>query len=333
MNEMSRSNGFSTKTLLQYIFKYGVYFIFILMFIVFAFSNENFLSGKNVLLILQQAAPLMLGVIGMTFVMITAGIDISVGQNMYLSAVVVGITLKGLAGTGIMDSVWGYLLVALIAMGVGGIIGLINGIVISRFKIVPFITTLATMSIAKGLGLFLTQSELIFIDQLGLKLNDKMLLGIPVVIIVAVVLLVIFEYVLRFTVYGRNIMAIGNDSKAAQNIGINVYKNVTAAYIICGVLSGLGGVLSAGQIGAVASNFAMGNEFIIIPAAVLGGTSLFGGKGSIFPGAVIGIILVTTIVNGLTMVNADPYIYTIVRGVIIFLAVMVDSVNYKGELR
>ncbi|MCL2684450.1 MAG: ABC transporter permease, partial [Synergistaceae bacterium] len=129
------------------------------------------------------------------------------------------------------------------------------------------------------------------------------------------------------------IMAIGNDAVAAQKAGINVKRNVLAAYFICGALSGLGGVLSAGQVGNVAVYFAEGNEFEVISAAVLGGTSLFGGKGNVFPGAIIGILLIYTIMNGMAMMNASPYAYTIFRGAIIFIAVMVDSVRYKGELR
>ena len=99
------------------------------------------------------------------------------------------------------------------------------------------------------------------------------------------------------------------------------------------MLGTLAGILSAGQIGSVSAGFGDGNEFIVISAAVLGGTSLFGGKGSILPGAVIGILLVTTIMNGLAMMNASPFIYTIVRGLVIFLAIAIDSRNYKGELR
>lgn len=128
-------------------------------------------------------------------------------------------------------------------------------------------------------------------------------------------------------------MAIGNDSAAAEKIGIKVTRNVIIAYVICGALAGLAGVLSAGQVANVSVYFAEGNEFLVISAALLGGTSLFGGKGSVIPGAFLGIILVTTIVNGMTMMSASPYAYKIVRGGIIFVAVMLDSVNYRGALR
>ena len=128
-------------------------------------------------------------------------------------------------------------------------------------------------------------------------------------------------------------MAIGNSPESAKKAGIKVERNTVISFMICGGLGALGGILSAGQIGSVPLSFGEGNEFIIISAAVLGGTSLFGGKGNIIPGAVIGIVLITTIMNGLSMVNASPYIYTIVRAFIIFLAVMVDSIEHKGELR
>jgi ribose/xylose/arabinose/galactoside ABC-type transport system permease subunit len=128
-------------------------------------------------------------------------------------------------------------------------------------------------------------------------------------------------------------MAIGNSETNARKAGINVNRSVVLAYTICGVLGAIGGILSAGQIGAVPAGFGEGNEFIVISAAVLGGTSLFGGKGNIFPGAIIGILMITMIMNGLSMINASPYMYTIVRGVIIFIAVMIESVRFTGERR
>ena len=119
----------------------------------------------------------------------------------------------------------------------------------------------------------------------------------------------------------------------AKKIGINVDRDTILVYVICAVLAALGGILSAGQIGTIAATFGEGNEFIAISAAVVGGASLFGGKATILPGAVVGILLITLITNGMAMVNASPYAYTIVRGAIIFLAVMLDSINYKGVLR
>jgi ribose transport system permease protein len=188
------------------------------------------------------------------------------------------------------------------------------------------------MGIARGVGLIASNSKVYYVEKLS-RISNGGVGGIPYVVFILVVLAIIFDYVLRRTPFGRRIMAIGNDPVAALKVGINVRGNVFLAYTICGTLAGLAGALSAGQVGNVAVFFADGNEFLVISAAVLGGTSLFGGKGSVLPGALIGIVLVTTIVNGMTMMNASPYLYKIVRGGIIFVAVMVDSLNYKGELR
>ena len=324
--------NFKTARWLSYLIKYGVYTIFVLMVIFFSFTNKNFLTIHNFMLLLQQAAPRGIAVIGVTFVLIVAGIDISIGRNMYLSAIFVAIAMEAMAPAGMFNSALGYVIVFLIAILTGTAIGVLNGTMVARFKIVPFITTLAVGSIARGIGLIVSNSKVYYVEKLG-PISNGNIGGIPYVLIIFVVLLLVFDYILRRTPYGRQIMAIGNDTAAAKKAGINVNKDIMIAYVICGALAGLGGVFSAGQVANVAVYFAEGNEFEVISAAVLGGTSLFGGKGNVFPGAVIGILLIYTIMNGMAMMNASPYVYTIFRGIIIFIAVMVDSFSYKGELR
>ena len=320
------------KQYMPYLYQYGVYLIFLALIIFFSLMNPRFLSARNGLMILQQAAPLGIAVIGMTFVLIIAGIDISLGQNMYLSAIMVALTMEAMKPSGFLGSFWSYVVIFAVALLTGAAVGALNGLMISRFKIVPFITTLASMGIARGIGLIASNSQVYYVEKLS-PISNGNLYGIPYVVIILIVLVLAFDFVIRRTAYGRQLMAIGNDSTAAQKIGINVRRNVFFAYLICGVLGGLSGVLLAGQVANVAVYFADGNEFLVISAAALGGTSLFGGKGSVFPGALIGVILVAMIMNGMTMINASPYAYKIVRGAIIFIAVMVDSINYKGELR
>ena len=181
--------------------------------------------------------------------------------------------------------------------------------------------------------MFITDMQLIIINTMGFKFNDKSLFGISVLVYLALFILIVFHCILRYTPYGCQLKAQGNNHEAAQKLGINTTRNTLAAYIICGALCGLAGIMLAGESGGVPTSFAEGYEFILVPAAVLGGISLFGGKGTILPGCIIGILLINTIVNGLTMMSANPYVYTIVRGIIIFIAVMVDSMNYKGEIR
>lgn len=327
---VNNTKAFTAK---DFFYKYGIYIIFVLLLVVFSFSNANFLTADNILMILKQAAPLGIAVTGMVFVLILAGIDISAGQNMFLSAYVVAVFVDSMSKAGVDPSSGGVVFGAIaLALLVGAGIGSLNGFLIARFNMVPFIVTLATQGIARGLALLISNSKVMPIAELGKIVNTNVFGVVPVVIIILAVVIFLFDFLLRRTPFGRRLMAIGNDKIAAANIGLKVRKNTFMAYLICGILCALAGVLSAAQISTVAPTFANGNEFIVISSAVLGGVSLFGGKGNIFPGALIGIILVTTIVNGLTMMNADPYIYTIVRGLIIFVAVMLDSVNYKGRL-
>jgi ribose/xylose/arabinose/galactoside ABC-type transport system permease subunit len=319
---------------LTYLTRYGIYAVFFILVIFFSLSNERFFTVENLLLILQQASPLGIAVVGMVFVLLVAGIDISVGRSMFVISTIIGflITTTQTIPPEYFNDYRGILIVLAIVLFLGAAVGFLNGLLTSKFRILPFIVTLATGSILRGIGLQISDSSSIDVAVLG-SLSNGRVLNIPNVFICFVIVIAIFDYVLRHTEYGRHLMAIGNSPRNAERTGINVKRNIIIAYMICGSLGALGGILSAGQIGSVAASFAVGNEFIVISAAVLGGASLFGGKGNIFPGAIIGIILITTIMNGLAMINASPFIYTIAKGLIIFVAVALDSINYKGELR
>lgn len=321
------------KSFIAHVARYGVFIIFGLMIVLFAFSNEYFFTFNNLFLILQQASPLGIGVIGMSFVLVLAGIDISVGRNMFIvSTVVAYMILHGVLVPSMFVGVWGYIILCIFCIAMGSIIGLINGLLVTKFNITPFIVTLATGFILRGIGLMLSGSNSLTVAMIS-DLSNGAVGPIPYVLIIFIGLAIIFDFVLRRTSFGRHLLAIGNSPVAAEKAGIKVERNAIIAYIICGGLGALGGILTAGQVGTVPAQLGEGDEFIIISAAVLGGNSLFGGKANIIPGAIIGIILITTIMNGLAMMNASPYIYTIVRALIIFLAVMMDSIEYKGELR
>lgn len=319
---------------LSWMTRYGIYIVLVLLVVVFSLANDRFFTVENLLLILQQASPLGIAVVGMVFVLLVVGIDISVGRSMFFISTIVGflITNWGIIPEAYFSDMRGPCLVVAIALILGSAVGYINGYLVTRFCILPFIVTLATGSILRGFGLKLSGSASINVSALG-ELSNGRVGPIPNVLIIFVLVLILFDYVLRRTTYGRHLMAIGNSPRNAERAGINIRCNIIVAYMVCGSLGALGGILSAGQIGSVAAGFGEGNEFIVISAAVLGGTSLFGGKGNILPGAIIGIILITTIMNGLAMMNASPFVYTIVRGVIIFVAIALDSVQRRGELR
>lgn len=326
---MKKSGGLQ----LRHLYEYGVYAILVCMIIVFSFTNKNFLTGKNALLILEQSSPLMLGVCGMAFVLMLGGIDISAGANMYLSAVVAAKLMEAYAAANGASGVMPYVIGIGAGLLCGALVGIINGVFIVKLKMVPFIMTLAMTNVLTGIGQVITKAALQPVRTSGFQPSSVKLGPVSMIVIIALLFAALFHFLLKYTVYGRHLTAQGNNNEAARKLGIHTERNALIAYTICGAMAGLGGILSAGQVGAISSNFASGNEFDIIPAAVLGGISLFGGKGSVLPGALIGIVLVNTITNGLTMMAANPYVYTIVRGVIIFIAVMLDSINYKGELR
>jgi len=322
------------KNIMEIFSKMGIYIIFAILIIWFALSNSRFLTIGNLLLILQQASPMGIATIGMTFVMVTGGIDISLGRNMFFVSAIVSF----LAGRGaiipasLFESPLGYIVVIGITILIGCMIGAVNGILTARFSILPFIVTLSSGSIIRGIGLTFTESatpSMVFFSPI----SNGSIAGIPVVIFMFVVALVVFHFILNKTVFGRQIMAIGNSKEAATKAGIQVKKVTILTYMLCGALAAFAGVISAGQVGGVALSFGEGNEFVAISAAVIGGTSLFGGKAKIIPGTIVGIVLITTIMNGLAMMNASPYVYTIVRGVIIFAAVMLDSASFKGHVK
>ena len=319
---------------LSFLTRYGIYVVFVLLVVAFSMANDRFFTVENLLLILQQASPLGITVVGMVFVLMVVGIDISVGRSMFFISTVVGylVTTSQIIPEACFADARGPCLVLGLVLALGCAVGFVNGILVTRFCILPFIVTLATGSILRGLGLKISGSASINVSMLG-GLSNGRIGPIPSVLIFFVLTLFVFHLVLHHTAYGRHLMAIGNSARNAERAGIKVNRNIIIAYMICGALGALGGILSAGQIGSVAAGFGEGNEFLVISAAVLGGASLFGGKGNIFPGAVIGIILITTIMNGLAMMNASPFIYTIVRGVIIFFAIALDSIKHKGELR
>lgn len=322
------------KKLLDFAFKYGVYVMLLLVVLYFSMISDSFLTLSNMLNILQQAAPLGIAVIGMIFVLSTASTDISVGQVMYVTAVICGMLLEKFRDNNVSDSLWAILIVWLTGLLVGGLFGAFNGLLVARFRIVSFIATLATMSIARGLGLTLSNSKVYYMSELS-PFSQSTLGSIkfPTVVVLQLTLVVIFAFIYYQTPFGRHIDAVGNDEASAKSIGINTVKVKFLAFFLCGVTASIAALLLAGQIANVYSSFSYGNEFVVISGAVLGGTSLYGGKGNIIPGALVGIVLIQTIMNGLTMLNASPYSYTIVKGVIIFIAVILDSVNYKGELR
>jgi ribose/xylose/arabinose/galactoside ABC-type transport system permease subunit len=307
-------------------YKYGLFVTFAALAVLFSLLNHNFFSGANAINLLQQTASTGIAAAGLVFVMVAGGIDISMGSTIFFSSVIVTTLTNG--GVGIAGAIGAALLC-------GIAVGCLNGFLVSILRIVPLIVTLATLYIVRGVALALTGVQsLSFFNKVGDAVAYTRIGGaIPIVVLILVLTLCIAQFVLSRTLFGRQLYAIGNNANGARITGIKVRRNTFLAYVISGGMAGLAGMVSGAQVGVITPTFADGQEFIIITSAILGGVSLFGGKGKAFPGAFLGVLIVMCIENGLVMAGADKYLYTIVRGLVIFVAVMIDCMRNKGELR
>jgi ribose transport system permease protein len=286
-----------------------------------AFSPE-FLAGQNLVNILVQSASLGVVATGMAFVLLTAGIDLSVGSAMFVSA--------ALAGKMVVAG-WGLGAAFAVVVGVGLAWGLANGLVVTRLGVKPFVVTLATLYIGRGFGLWLTRTRALNLPDSLLLVGSARVAGVPLPVLVLAAVLVAAHVVLERTAFGRHLYAVGADPEVARRAGVPVERALLGAYAAAGSLAALGGAVAVAQLGAVSPTFGREREFAAIAAAVLGGVSLFGGKGRVLPGVLLGTLLLQTVENGLVIVNADPYLYPMVLASVIFLAVLLDSLKARGR--
>ncbi|OHB66180.1 MAG: hypothetical protein A2Y77_04590 [Planctomycetes bacterium RBG_13_62_9] len=296
--------------------------LFGLIFVVFGLLSPRFLSYQSFENIVKQASYIGIMAVGMTFVLLTAGIDLSVGSNMYLSAVVAGMLIKH------YNLPVALALVACLAVGL--LFGIVNALAIEKLKIVPFVATLGTLWIGRGLGWWLTGSVLVEFPESVTRIGAQRLFGIvPLPVVVFAVVVLCASVLLRSTALGRQIYAVGNDIEAAKKAGIDTARVRGTAFVISGFLAALGGFISVAQLGIVNAGFGEYREFDAIAAAVLGGASLFGGVGSVFPGTVLGAVLIQMVTIGLVSAQVDLYLQPLVAAGIIFLAVFLDSFRTK----
>jgi ribose transport system permease protein len=287
---------------------------------VFGILSDRFLEPQNLVNVLVQSSSTAILAIGMTFVLLTAGVDLSVGSIMFLAAAVGGkLMLAGHA-----------LPIAIVCMGgVGLAFGALNALLVTRLGLLAFVVTLATQYAGRGLGLRITETRAMNLPDSFLRFGSAQCLGIPVPVLLLVLVLALAHAILRQTAFGRHIYAIGFDAHSARKAGLPVQRILAAVYVICGGCAALGGIVSLSQLGAVSPTFGLQKEFAAIAAAVLGGTSLFGGRGQVFPGTVLGAVMIQTVENGLVILNADPYLYPLITSAIIFTAVLVDSSRHR----
>ena len=298
--------------------------LFVMVFLGFGILAPSFFSGQNLLNILIQASALTIIATGMTFVLLTAGIDLSVGSIMFLTGVI---------SAKLVVSGFSFWLVLPLSLVLGMLFGFVNGWFVVRLRIVPFVVTLATFYAGRGLGLLISETRAINLPESFLNIGSARVLGIPLPVLIMILVVLIAHVILNYTVFGRQIYAVGNNVSKSNKAGIKVNRIIFQVYLICGFCAALGGLVAVAQLGAVSPTFGVQSEFMAIAAAVLGGTSLFGGQGNVFPGTLIGALLIQSIQSGLVIVQADPYLYPLITGALIFLIVLADSQRYQYRKR
>ena len=289
--------------------------LFVVVFVLFSLLDERFFRLENFSNIVETSAFVGLLAVGMTAVLLTGGIDLSVGATMYITAAVVGTLLQQDVN---------YVVAILAGIIAGTAWGFVNAFLIAKVGLVPFVATLATLTVGRGIGLLLTESRQYHLPpEMAYAATDDFGIPLPVFVLALVVIApVVF---LRFTPMGRQIYAMGNDREAAKKAGLHVVRLTGSVYVISGFCASLAGVIAISQQGSVSAGIGEGVEFRAIAAAVLGGTSLFGGVGAVFPGTIIGVLLVQMISTGLVYLQVDLYLQDMVAAAVIFFAVFVDA--------
>jgi ribose transport system permease protein len=304
--------------------RYGIYFGFLFIFIIFSLLSPHFLKSKNISNILVQSSILAIIAVGETIVILTGGIELSVGSVVAftsLSSAYMIVEMELPIGFGIF-----------VALFFSGIIGLINGVIVSYGRVPSFITTLGMMSIARGGALALKSGQPIAGIPTGYeRLATTDLLGvIPIFIPYTIIIYLMGFLFLGKTRGGRYIYAIGGNRDSARLSGVKVRVYETLAYVICGLLAGVGGILLTARLDYATPIAGFGYELDVIAATVIGGTSLAGGEGFIF-GTLLGAVMIGTLRNGLTLLNVSSYYQQIIIGLVIIGAVFLDRIKALKE--
>jgi len=292
--------------------------------VVMSFLSDHFLTPANITNIIVQSAVVGIAAVGGTFVIVTAGIDLSVGSNVALSGMTAALLVKGGMNP---------LLGILVAIMIATLIGMFNGASATVLKLAPFIVTLAVQGMARGLTLQISQGQSVYaLPDAFNWLGGSAIFGIPVPVYAVVIVFIVGHLLLANTTFGHKVYAVGGNREAARLAGIRDQRILFAVYAVAGACAGIAAVILVGRLGSATPTAATGLELQVIAAVVVGGTSLFGGKGSMI-GTAVGVLLIGVINNGLTLLNVSPFWIQFMQGALIFLAVLLDAVNTRRLTR
>ncbi|WP_407290082.1 ABC transporter permease [Raoultella planticola] len=292
------------------------------MLVVAGLLSDRFYSADNITNVLRQSVPLGLATIGMLFVILTGGIDLSVGSIMALVSVAVALLIPEIG-------LWPAL-----AVGVASatLVGACAGVLVTWFNIAPFIATLAMMTIARGLALIVSKGQPVFIDDTALiDFGTGYFLGLPLPVYVLIFFALLAQFVYKQTVFGRLVISIGSNETATRFAGIRVNYFKLAVYAISGLACGLAGILASTRTGVGSPVLSVGFELDVIAAVVVGGASLAGGRGTVV-NTMIGVLILSIISNLMNLMNISGYNQQVVKGAIIIAAVMLESFKSRAKI-
>lgn len=303
----------------HFVLRYGFHVVIFAIFVFFSLATQHFHEIGNLISLIHAMSPLMVIASGLALVVIAGQLDISVGSTAFLSSTVGAILM---VRYGVNP-----LLACLIVLVMGALLGAINGFIVVVMGVNPLIATLGTMIAFRGAALQLTAARTIDLPDGILQVNELNIASIPIDVFVALMIVIAMHLVHRSTTFGRHITAIGNGTELAQRIGLPVRRLVFCNFVLCGLLAGAGGLMSTLQIGSVTAYMGIGLEFNAVAAVVVGGISLFGGRGSVLQGVILGALAFEMIRNGLNHLGANPYAYRLVSGTVIFIAMYADALK------
>jgi len=283
-------------------------------------SYPGFATVANVRNIAVQASPLMIAAVGMTYVIMTAGIDLSVGSMLFLAAAIESSQAVAGRPTAVVFA-------AICATGV--LMGLLNGLAVALTRVPALIATLATMQVFRGAGGHITGQQNIDLPAKLRGIGTGSLLGVPAPVLLAAAVALGGGFVFSRTTFGRYVQAVGSDAGAAVDAGLPVRRVIVGVYALAGLLAAVASLTQTARLGAVQPSIGQGYELTVITAVVLGGTSLFGGRGSI-GGTVLGALILTTVQTGLVFSGASPYVFDIVRGGVLLAAVLAAGTRWRN---
>jgi ribose/xylose/arabinose/galactoside ABC-type transport system permease subunit len=298
-------------------FQLALYGVLVCLLGFFGFTTPYFFTTLNFTNILLQVSVLGMLAVGQTFVIVSAGIDLSVGSVVALTGCVAGYV--AMRPTGLVAPI-------VAAVAVGAAVGFVNGFFVSYTRIPPFIVTLATLSAVRGVAYIITNTETLFgFNQSFLSLGSGSILGLPNLVWILIVVILVAYLVQRYTVFGRRVLAVGGNRAAAELFRVPVHRTELAIYMLSGAIAGLAGAALASRIAAGEPGIAIGYELLSIAPVIIGGTSLFGGEGGV-ERTIVGILILGVIDNGMNLMGIPSYYQLVLTAIVVVGAVLLDRV-------